>query len=113
MKRIGLLFIAMLVLGCMAWSADMTWTGAISDSHCGAKHATASDQAAACVKKCADGGAKYVFVSKGKVYQLEPQDKFAEHAGHRVQITGTMSGETITATEVAMVAGGGEKKKAE
>jgi hypothetical protein len=73
----------------------------VSDSHCGAKHSTASDDAAQCVEKCVSGGASYVLVSKGKVYQLDPQDKFKGMGGKSVTVKGTVSGDTITAASVS------------
>ncbi len=97
--------VALLVLVCLAWGAEKSWTGVVSDSNCGLKHATASADAAACVAKCVEGGGTYVLVSKGKLYQLDPQDKIAKSlAGKEVKITGTLSGDKITvasATEVA------------
>lgn len=96
-----------------ASAADMTWTGQISDSMCGASHAkmiaahtgakmTARDCALACVK----AGAKYVFVTKGKVYSIANQDLAAlqEHAGHTVRLTGALNGDTITVSKVVMPA---------
>ena len=41
-----------------------------------------------------------MLVSKGKVYQLDPQDKFADFAGKSVKVTGAMSGDSITAESV-------------
>lgn len=111
MKRMTMLVSMLLLVGCMAWAADKSFVGVVSDNHCGVKHDTASDAASKCVAKCVTGGGKYVLVSKGKVYQLEPQDKFADHAGHNVKVTGSLEGETLTATNVAMAAAG--KKKAE
>ncbi len=107
-KKLGMLAVALVVSGCMAMAAT-TFTGTVSDSNCGAKHATASAAAEKCVAKCVAGGAKYVLVSKGKVYSVEPQDKFADYAGKRVKVTGTMSGDAITAESVE--AAGGMKKK--
>ncbi len=89
-----------------------TYVGVVSDEHCGVKHARASADAAACVAKCAQGGSKYVLVSRGKVFQLEPQDKFAEFAGKRVRVEGTRNGQTITATNVATVTPRRRAKKA-
>ncbi len=108
-KKVMMLGIALLVFGCMSWAADKSWRGVISDSNCGVKHATASDEAAACVAKCVAGGGKYTLVSKGKVYQLDPQDKVsADLAGKNAKVTGTMSGDTITVSS-AMAAGAGKK----
>ena len=79
--RIKLLMLvaAMLVFGSLSWAK--TITGTVSDSMCGAKHATASADAAACVKKCEDGGAKLVVVSDGKVYSTDEQDQLKGHVG--------------------------------
>ena len=101
MKKLAMLFTALLLFGCMAFAASKSWVGTVSDSNCGAKHATASDQAAACVAKCVSGGGKYVLVSKGKVYQVEPQDKFSDFAGKSVKVAGAMKGDTITASSVS------------
>ena len=109
-KKSIMLCLTFLALGCMTWASAKSWTGTVSDEHCGTKHANASDAATACVKKCADGGSKYVLVSKGHVYKLEPQDKFADHAGHHVKVTGDMKDGTITATDVDMIASSGTMK---
>jgi hypothetical protein len=94
--------LVMFAVACLAWAADTSWTGVISDSQCGVKHSTASDEAAACVAQCVKGGAKYVFVTGGKVYQLTPQDKISpELGGREAKITGTLSGDTITVTAAA------------
>jgi hypothetical protein len=82
---------ALLVFGCMAWAGgSKSWTGVVSDSHCGAKHSTASAAAAGCVAKCVDGGAEYVLVSGGKVYKVDNQGEFEEYAGKSVKVTGIM-----------------------
>ena len=104
------LFVA---LASFASAADKTWTGQISDSMCGASHAkmtsahpgmTDRDCALACVK----GGGKYVFVSDGKVYNIANQDLalLQTHAGHTVQLTGDMKGDTIMVSNITM---GGKK----
>jgi hypothetical protein len=45
-----------------------------------------------------------VFVSGGKVYKIENQDLalLQEHAGHTVQLTGEMKGDTITVSKIVM-----------
>ena len=100
-KRIVLATFTVLVFGCLAWAADETYTGTVSDSHCAAKHATASDAAATCVEKCVSGGAKYVLVSKGKVYQLDPQDKFQGMGGKAVKVMGSLTGDTLAVSSVS------------
>ncbi len=108
MKKLVLLMFSLLLCGSLSLAAGKTWTGTVSDSNCGAKHSTASAGAAACVEKCVAGGAKYVLVSHGKVYQLDDQDKFKGMGGKEVKVTGSMSGDTIT---VASVAEAGAKSK--
>jgi len=95
-KKLVLLGMALLVFGCMAWAGDgKTFTGVVSDSHCGAKHYKASDAAAGCVAKCVDGGAEYVLVSGGKVYKVDNQEEFEEYAGKSVKVTGIADGDSI------------------
>ena len=107
-------FGALVVIGALAAvpvairaQAEQTWKGAISDSNCNAKHPagehdgkkmTDADCTGVCVKK----GAKYVFVSDGKVFQLANQSSktIAAHAGQQVELTGTIKGDTITAKQM-------------
>ena len=105
----AVLVIAALAIVPAAAQKEQTWKGAISDSNCNGKHAagehdgkkmTDTDCTNVCVKK----GAKFVFVSDGKVYQLENQSSktIAAHAGHQVELTGTLKGDTINATKITM-----------
>ena len=97
-------------LSSFAQADEQTWTGKISDSMCGASHAKmmAQHQDAKtdrdCTLACVQGGAKYVFVTKGKVYKIENQDlaELKEHAGHTVQLTGGMKVDSITVSKIAM-----------
>ena len=73
-----------------------SWTGWVTDSHCGAKGE--NPKHADCAKKCVEGhGAKYALYTPAdkKVYVLDPQDTAAGHAGHHVKVTGTVEGDTI------------------
>lgn len=102
-NRIMMLLGVMLVFSCLSWGK--TITGVVSDSMCGAKHATASDDAAACVKKCEDGGSKLVVVSAGKVYNTDDQDKLKGYEGKSVKVTGKVAGDKLTIASVADAAG--------
>ena len=74
-----------------------SWTGVITDDHCGAKE----NHSAACVTKCVkDHGAKYGLVVDKKVYILDPQTDAAAHANESVKVTGTMDGSTIKVTKI-------------
>ncbi|GAC1440815.1 MAG: hypothetical protein NVSMB58_37920 [Terriglobales bacterium] len=104
-----------LLLGVSVFAAEKTWVGSISDSKCGAKHMTGGEHGAKmsdreCTEACVKGGAKYVFASKGKVYNIDNQDYagLAEHAGHTVRLTGEMTGDTIKVSNLVMPKG---KKK--
>jgi hypothetical protein len=101
MKRVMLLAFAFLVFGSLSFAADDTFSGVVSDSHCAAKHATASAGAEQCVEKCVSGGANYVLVSNGKVYQVDAQDKFKGLGGKNVEVTGSLKDDSITVTSVA------------
>ena len=89
----GLLAIlfATLSLAAAADSKTMSWTGWISDSHCGAKGMSASHKACAqtCVKT---NGASWVFVngSDSKVIKIHNQDAINadKDLGSEVKITG-------------------------
>ena len=94
---------------------EQTWTGKISDSMCKEKHPAGEHEGkkltdADCTRVCVKKGAKYVFVSEGKVYQLANQSSktIASHAGEEVQLTGVLKGdvkgETITATKITAAA---------
>jgi hypothetical protein len=100
------LFVA---LASFASAADKTWTGQISDSMCGASHAKMTSAHAGmtdrdCTLGCVKGGGKYVFVSDGKVYNIANQDLalLQTHAGHTVQLTGDMKGDTIMVSNITM-----------
>jgi hypothetical protein len=101
MKKIGLLVFAMLVFSSLSFAGNKTFTGTVSDSGCGVKHATAGDASAHCVEHCVSGGATYVLVSNGKVYQLDSQDKFKGMGGETVKVKGTLNGDSITVASVS------------
>jgi hypothetical protein len=91
-----------LFVAALAMAADGSWTGYISDSKCGVKGA--NDKAGECTTKCVKEGAKYVFVNDGdkKIYAIDAQDKVADHAGHHVKVTGTVEGDTLKLSAIAM-----------
>ncbi len=101
MKKFALLAFAFLVMGSLSLAAGATITGTVSDSHCGVKHADAGDQAQHCVEHCVQGGATYVLVSEGKVYQLDSQDKFKGLGGKVVTVRGSVKGDSIVVRSVA------------
>ncbi len=80
-----------------------SWTGWVTDTHCGAKGA--KDGHTACANKCVkEMGAKYALYNMAdkQVYVLDPQDKAADHAGHYVTVTGSVEGDTIKVASISM-----------
>jgi len=86
-----------------AFAKGKTFTGTVSDSMCGAKHAM--PDAAACTRACVGKGSKYTLVVGDKVYTLDTSDKATletldKQAGSKATVTGTEKDNTITVTSV-------------
>jgi hypothetical protein len=106
MRKIVLLLLAfalILMVASVAFAADTTVNGWISDSKCGAKGANAS--AEACTKKCIGAGASPVVVTDKdqKVLEVENPDSLKDHLGHHVAVTGTVTGDKIHVDSVKML----------
>jgi hypothetical protein len=98
-----LLSIAMMASFAFA-AGGKTFTGTVSDSMCGAKHAMPGDDAA-CTRGCISKGSKYALVVGDKVYTLETSDKVAlamldKQAGAKATVTGTEKDNSITVSSV-------------
>jgi hypothetical protein len=94
-----------LVLGLMATAGLMmadSWQGTISDAKCGKAHADASEKSMKCVQGCVKGGGAPVFVVGDKVLKIKNADKVMDHLGHKVTVTGTLDGDTVTVESVKM-----------
>ncbi len=99
---IGLYLCSMTVL---AVAKDMSWSGWISDSKCGAKGANAEH--AACAKKCIAAGEKPVLVTDKdmKVVAIDNPDAVMGHLAHHVEVMGTMNADgSIHVDKVKMLA---------
>jgi hypothetical protein len=83
------------------------WTGTISDAKCGKGHADASEKSMKCVEACVKGGQAAVFVVGDKVLKIDDASKakIEKHLGHKVEINGTLNGETVTVKSVKAVKG--------
>src|SRR2546422_11643531 len=56
-----------------------------------------------CTQACAAKGAQYVLVADGKVYKLTNHDAYLKtHAGHTVNLTGDVKGDTIRLSKIEM-----------
>ncbi len=101
MKKLTLAFAGLSLFAFSAMAADMT--GYVSDAKCSADVAKAeSDGHANCAAACARKGDSLVFVSGGKVYKVSDQEKVKAHAGHKVTISGKVTGDTIAVDSVKM-----------
>ena len=107
MKRLGILFCCLLMLGSFSLAAQrkssgQAFYGRISDDMCGLKH-TMGGSDKDCTKSCVKGGSSYVLadLKNQKVYNLSDQQKPAAFAGQDVKVVGTLSGDTITVTSIA------------
>ena len=94
-----------------SFAGQQTWTGEISDNMCGANHQAMAKQGQKvnpreCTLECVKGGSKFVFVSKGQVYDINNQDlpDLKQHAGHKVELTGDLASDkkTITVAKIQM-----------
>lgn len=106
-RKAGFLLLNFLLVAGLATSlmaAGKSYTGTVSDSMCGAKHAMPGDDAA-CTRACVSKGSKYALVVADKVYTLDTSDKAAlatldKQAGAKATVTGTEKDNTITVSSV-------------
>jgi hypothetical protein len=75
----------------LAFGQDGSWTGWVTDNHCGAKGASAThaECAAKCVKEKGAKWALYTPADKG-VWELSDQEGAAKMAGKEVMVKGKM-----------------------
>jgi len=103
--------LALLVsLAGFASAASMTWKGQISDSNCTVSHQKVTQvhpslNDRSCTLACVRDGAKFVFVSDGKVFKIANQDLPALEtgAGYTVQLTGDLKDDAITVSKVVLL----------
>ena len=81
-----------------------TFTGMITDSHCGARHIRNSHQnAAECARACFRRGASYVLVDGERRYTLVGEENaLGKLAGERVSVRGTRQGDAILVNSAAV-----------
>jgi hypothetical protein len=85
--------------------AGVTFTGMVTDSHCGARHLRNSHLSPAeCARACVRKGASYVLVDGEHRYTLTGgEEMLSKLAGTRVNIAGTRQGDTILVNSAAPV----------
>ena len=98
---IALAGITTLSAGETAAAKSETVKGWVVDEYCGAKNANASGEQ--CAKDCIKKGAKAVLSADGKTYGLSNQKLATAHAGHEVEVTGTVKDGMITVEKIVPV----------
>jgi hypothetical protein len=85
-----------------AASAQQTYEGMITDTHCGAKHqASISKTAAECARSCVHAGSQFALVDGDKTYILSGEMELLKSAaGRRVKVVGTRNGNMITVSSI-------------
>jgi hypothetical protein len=83
-------------------ASQKTVSGVITDSRCGAKHTSDSGKSSAeCTRGCVRHGAEYVVVNGDTAYVLQGNRTVLDSfAGQRVQVNGTVNGETLKVISV-------------
>jgi hypothetical protein len=80
-----------------------TYTGMVTDEHCGAKHDRYPGKSASeCAKMCALNGSKYVLLDGDTVYTLSGKDLALDKlAGRRATVMGTLQGTNLNVISVS------------
>lgn len=74
-----------------------SWTGFVTDSHCG-KRGAVKEHTADCVEKCVKGGDKAQIMNEadGKAYNIDGWDKVKGLMGGKVTVKGSLDEKTAT-----------------
>jgi hypothetical protein len=77
-------------------AAPKTYTGVITDSMCGKDHAMMNVKPdSKCVLECVKAGSKYALIVGDAVYELSDQKTPEKFAAQKVNVKGTLEGQTI------------------
>ena len=108
MKRTGLLPI-IVILSCLPLAlgfGDPSWTGYVTDTHCGTNCQRTSDMKPDkhCVELCVRKGSKYGLWVGHQVYEVEPQRQAAAFAAQNVEVKGVISNHIIHISSIKPIA---------
>ena len=104
-KSLTWLWVCLFIFSLNSFAATKgEWVGWLSDAKCAANGAKASHKG--CTLKCVEAGQAIVFVKEDdkKVYMLENPEKVKSLLGDRVQINGSLEGDTIKVDSVKKTA---------
>jgi hypothetical protein len=81
---------------------DKTFSGVVTDDHCGARHAMDSNMSSAeCARMCVRNGSPYELIDGDRKYALDGNiDALNQVAGQRARISGTLEGSIIRVISV-------------
>ena len=98
MKRTAILTILILMVATALQAGS--WTGWITDEHCGDKGAKSSHKS--CALKCAGDGTPLVFYNTAdkKIYKIDKQELAKAHLGSEVVVTGEADGDSIKVASI-------------
>jgi hypothetical protein len=98
-KTLPLAFALLLVFLAASLQAG-SWTGWITDEHCGEKGNNADHKA--CALKCAGKGNALVFYNNAdkKIYKLDKQDLAKDNIGQEVVVKGDADGDAIKVSSI-------------
>ena len=84
-------------------SPEQSFSGVVTDSRCGARHAKNSGKSPAeCARACIRDGMQYTLVDGEKVYALHGQMADLDSlAGQRTTVVGILDGSTIQVSSIA------------
>jgi peroxiredoxin len=110
MKSVLRAISALGLLASFASAGPVTLKGEISDSNCALSHQKVTQvhpslNNRSCTLACVRDGARYVFVSDGKVFKIANQDLPAleANAGYTVQLTGDSKDDAITVSKIVLL----------
>jgi peroxiredoxin len=110
MKPVLRIVYSLSLLASFAPAAPVTLKGEIGDSNCAFSHQKVTQvhlslNNRSCTLACVGDGAKFVFVSDGKIFKVANQDlpELKANAGYTVQLTGDLKDDTITASKIILV----------
>ena len=101
-KKTTVLLLSLLAMAALASAGTKgSWTGWITDAHCGAKGAKAEHKE--CSLKCLAKGEKLVFYNNAdqKIYSIDKQDLAKDNLGQEVTVTGEADGTDIKVESIA------------
>jgi hypothetical protein len=99
MKKYFLSLFMMFIVALSYATEKGTWTGIISDDHCGVK--SANEGHAECAKKCIADGKATVIVVGDKMYKISDPKKVEAFIGQKVTIKGDLKDDVLEVAKVS------------